>query len=158
LQIDIEKPPTYQTLKEYDELLKEIIKHGVKTRKFVDLIKVEIDSIETLIKNFNGYTNEKPGDPIYGSFTVSNELIGQTQSILERLKSKINEYIKVSDNNITELQQHINVSSSMINLNLQNKMYILTIVIIFLTIVQLKTEIINSISYLISKAPLLYYP
>ncbi len=45
--------------------------------------------------------------------------------------------------------QCIDVSSSMINLNLQNKMYILTIVIIILTIVQLKTEIINLMSYLI---------
>lgn len=158
LQIDIEKPPTIQTLKDYDKLLKKTIKHGVKTREFVDLIKTEIDSIETLIKNFNGYTNEKPGDPIYGSFTVSNELIGQTQSILERLKLKINEYTKVSDNNITELQQHINVSSMMINLNLQHKMYILTIVILFLAFVQIKTEIINLIFYLIRKAPLLYSP
>ena len=153
LQIDIEKPPTYQTLKEYDGLLKETIKHGVKTREFVDLIKAEIDSIETLIKNFNGYTNEKPSNPIYGSFIVSNELIGHTQSILERLKSKINEYIKVSDNNIIELHQHIDVSSSMINLNLQNKIYVLTMVIIILTIiltiVQLQTEILNIISYLI---------
>lgn len=157
LQIDIEKPPTYRTLKGYDELLKKTIKRGVKTREFVDLIKVEIDSIETLIKNFNGYTNEKPGYPIYSSFTVSNELIGQTQSILKRLKSKINEYIKVSDNTVIELQHHIDVSSSMINLKLQNKIYILTIVIIFLTIAQLKTEISNLVFYLISKAQLLYY-
>ncbi len=145
LQIDIEKLPTYQTLREYDELLKVTIKNGIKTREFVDLIRAEIDSIETLIKNFNGYSNEKPGDPIYGSFTVSNELIEQTECILERLKSRINEYIKISDNNIIEMQHHIDVSSSMINLNLQHKMYILTIVIIFLTIVQLKTEIINFI-------------
>jgi len=157
LQIDMEKPPTIQTLKEYDKLLKKTIKNGVKTREFVDLIKTEIDSIETLIKNFNGYTNEKPGYPIYGSFTISNELIGQTQNIIERLKLRISEYIKVSDNNITELQQHINVTSSMINLNLQHKMYLLTLVILFLAFVQLKTEIINLISYLISKATLLYH-
>jgi len=156
LQIDLGKPVAYQTLKEYDELLKKIIKQGIKTREFVDMTKVEIDSIETLIKNFNGYANEKPGYPIYCSITISNELNEQTETILERLKAKINEYIKISDNNIIELQQHIDVTSSMINLNLQNKMYILTIVIIFLTIVQLKTEIINLISYLIRKAPLLY--
>lgn len=77
-----------------------------------------------------------------------------------RVKGGFEISIKDPDKSLPFIQNTINidVSSSMINLNLQHKIYILTMVIIFLTIVQLKTEIINIISYLISKAPLLYYP